>query len=226
MDKPEDRKLRESFKRIRQDMGFFFKELHELKRTLQEIKSDIQTSTDRQTISTHSRHTTDTSTNNYALEAPKTPNLTISTGNGGVSTDRQTHRQTDRHNLNEPSIGKVDLEKVSELIDSFDNFKTELASKFCSLTKQEMVVFATIYQLEEERADIDYQILAKKLSLTESSVRDHVSRMIKKGIPLDKSKENNKKIILSVSPGLKKIASLDAIIKLREAPSKSFRYTE
>jgi hypothetical protein len=40
--------------------------------------------------------------------------------------------------------------------------------------------------------------------------------MINKGIPIHKNKINNKKITLSISPDLKKIASLPTIIRLRE----------
>jgi len=59
-------------------------------------------------------------------------------------------------------------------------------------------------------------ILQKKLNLTESSIRDYVRRLIKKGIPIDKNKINNKNIQLSISPNLKKIASLNTILQLRD----------
>ena len=45
--------------------------------------------------------------------------------------------------------------------------------------------------------------------------RNAIQRLIKKGVPLIKNKENNKKILLSISSELKKIASLNTIIQLR-----------
>jgi predicted transcriptional regulator len=68
----------------------------------------------------------------------------------------------------------------------------------------------------EEAEDPDYYKVAQKLNLSQSSIRDYVQRMINKGIPIEKEKLNNKKIILHISPNLKKIASLNAIIKLRD----------
>jgi len=41
-------------------------------------------------------------------------------------------------------------------------------------------------------------------------------KIIKKGVPVVKSKENNKKVTLSIPPEFKKMASLQSIISLRE----------
>ena len=82
-----------------------------------------------------------------------------------------------------------------------------------------MLIFSVLYQLEEEQGQeghSDYRTLAKRLNLTESSIRDYIGRLIKKGIPVDKIKVNNKNIQLKISPNLKKIASLPTIIQLRD----------
>ena len=79
-----------------------------------------------------------------------------------------------------------------------------------------MLVFSTLYQLEEMSGDVDYKVLAKRLNLTESSVRDYIGRLIKKGIPVEKKRINNKTILLSVSSNLKRITSLSTIIQLRD----------
>ncbi|OGJ21750.1 hypothetical protein A3K73_06940 [Candidatus Pacearchaeota archaeon RBG_13_36_9] len=110
---------------------------------------------------------------------------------------------------------KQQISDASEILASLDNIKREIRRKFKSITKQEMLVFSTIYTLEEQDPDPDYQKIASKLRLSESSIRDYVQRIAKKGIPIEKEKLNNKKIILHISPELKKIATLDTIIKLR-----------
>ena len=172
---------------------------------------------------------TDTSTVNLPLEAVKSQISSISTGNKGVSTDRQTDQQTDTSTGNEGV--KVRLTKnstdkrqengmlgnVSELIDSLDDVKNELKLKVKNLTNQEMLVFTSIYQLEEEGFTVDYAILASKLGLTQSSIRDYIQRITKKGIPIEKSKENNKKVMVSIAPSLKKMATLSTIISLKDA---------
>jgi hypothetical protein len=68
-----------------------------------------------------------------------------------------------------------------------------------------------IYSLENQGFIVDYSILSEKMALSESSIRDYVLKISRKGIPIKKSKENNKKVIISIAPELKKMASLETI---------------
>ncbi len=108
------------------------------------------------------------------------------------------------------------IQEASEILDSLDTLKKEIRRKFKKITKQEMLVFSTIYELEEQYREVDYNKIALKLGLSQSSIRDYVQKMINKGIPITKEKLNNKKILLHISPELKKIASLSTIVSLRE----------
>ncbi len=161
----------------------------------------------------------------------KSPISNISIGNEGVPADRQTDQQTVNKQeiveLNELLIQHIHhhttqqhsqkpLEKVSQVLASLDSIKKDLRVQFKRLTNQEMAVFSTIYQLEEEGFIVDYLLISQKLNLTESSIRDYIQRILKKGIPLIKTKENNKKILLSITSDLKKLATLSTIIQLRE----------
>jgi len=212
--------VKEAFLKVKQDMdilrsqiGDILCQVNELKRTLiQTDTSDRQT--DRQKNQTVPQE----------VEGLKPQNLHVSTGNEGVQTDRQTNQQTDRQvekfalpkkisNLKDP-ISK--LERVSEALASLDSIKKELRTQFKKLTSQEMLVFSTIYQLDEEGLTADYSLVSSKVKLSESSVRDYVQKIIKKGIPIEKTKEDNKKVILTISQDFKKMASLQAIISLRE----------
>jgi hypothetical protein len=107
------------------------------------------------------------------------------------------------------------LEKVSQILGSLDSLKKELRLKFKKLTNQEMCIFSSIYQLEEQGLLVDYPLLSTKLGLSESSIRDYVKNIIKKGAPVVKTKQDNKKIILSIPNDLKKMASLQTILQLR-----------
>ena len=160
-------------------------------------------------------------THNPPQEQLKPQNLGISIGNGGVPTDRQTDRQTDQqtnkssyNQQNNPVESSID--NALQILDSLDNLKKELRLKFKRLTEQELLVFSTLYQFSEEEGHTNYKTLSEKLKLTESSIRDYVGRLIKKGIPVEKIKINNKTIHLSISPSLKKIASLSTILQLRD----------
>ena len=118
---------------------------------------------------------------------------------------------------NSPINIEENIQKASEILDSLDQIKKEISMKFKKLTTQEMAVFSTIYQLEEQNPELaNYKDIALKLGLSQSSIRDYVQRMINKGIPVKKQKIDNKKLLISVSKELRKIASLNTIIKLRE----------
>ncbi|PIN91408.1 hypothetical protein COU57_00715 [Candidatus Pacearchaeota archaeon CG10_big_fil_rev_8_21_14_0_10_32_14] len=158
---------------------------------------------------------------NPPLNDLKSLNNPLSIGNRGVPTDRQTDRPTDQQVLvtkevTLPLNPPTPFESVSNILDNLDGIKKEIRLKFKRLTEQETLVFSTIYQLEEEKGYTDYKEISDKLSLTESSIRDYVGRLLKKGIPIEKNKINNKIIHLTIAPPLKKIASLSTIIQLKD----------
>jgi len=221
-------KIRLAFTKAKQDIDFLANEISQIKQEISQIYQflqDIDTSTLRHKTSTHPATSTQTSTVPYEIEGLKTPNLGISIGNEGASTDRQTDTSTDTstHNLlkipknQENKTIELDIQKATNILDSLDALKKQIRLKFKRVTQQEMLVFSTIYQLEEQAQDIvTYKQIALKLGLSESSIRDYVQRMINKGISIKKHKINNKALILSISPELKRVATLSTIIKLRE----------
>src|SRR4030042_901641 len=148
-------------------------------------------------------------TDDSTFEPLKEQNTALSTGNEGVPTNRQTDRQTDRQ------TEKAYFGDAFEILNSLDNIKKDIRNKFKRITDQEFLVFSMIYQLEEETDIVDYKSLSQRLKLTESSIRDYVGRLIKKGIPVEKTKINNKIIRLSISEKLRKIAPLPVIFQLR-----------
>ena len=234
-------KVKEDISSLKEQLYTISKELFSLKSTILDIKNQTDNQTDRQTnTSTNQTNTNKTQTNkelrqeNRALEGIKTPNFDISTGNEGVQTDRQTIRQTDRQierfvqyskpieeaNYSPPSTISTEdrishIKNVSEILDSLDELKKDLRFKFKKLTSQEMSLFSLIYDLEERGFTVDYSLLSSKLSITQSAVRDHIRNILSKGIPLKKLKENNKKVFLSIPLELKKVASLQTILSLR-----------
>lgn len=169
----------------------------------------------------HQHIESSTPAQNTSLKAVITSFSEVSSGNRGVPADRQTDQQTDQHIQNRDEIhSKVDkissFKHISTALETLDQAKKDIHSQFKRLTQQEMEVFTTIFTLEDQGFIVDYPLLAQKCSLTESSIRDYIQKLLKKGAPLLKTKENNKKILLKIAPELRKIASLPTIQQLRD----------
>jgi hypothetical protein len=207
--------IKEAFEKIQNNLNRLDKELLFIKQELTLVKSLLKESSHNQNIllSTQKYPNTTSSTNNptdnWLFKALNAQKKHISIGNQGVPTDRQTNQQTDRQKENT-------LNNASFLLESLDSLKQEIRHKVKKLTEKELLVFATIYQMEEEGISVNYKLLSERLSLTESSIRDYIRRLLFKGIPLEKIKQNNKEIFISISANLKKIASLSTIIHLRD----------
>ncbi len=188
------------------------------------LSSDIPTNTPTHNskMPAFSDIPTDTPTDGVEIGGLIYPKLGTSMRNGGVPTDRQTDQQTDNfpHFYAQSSPSKPlnqHLYEASEILASLDGIKKEIRLKFKQMTQQEMLVFSTIYQLEEQSSEgVEYRQIAQKLGLSESSIRDYTQKLIQKGIPIEKLKLNNKKILLRISPKLKEIAPLEALLRLRE----------
>jgi len=216
--------IKTAFLKAKKDINDLYNEILYLKAELNEIKLNLkkivltnQDKTDFYLNKTDNLNSTDNSTVPLEIEGLKTSNKDISMGNEGVSTDRQTNNSTDRQTPNLNKNLELDIHEASEILKSLDSLKKEIRFKFKQVTPQEMAVFSSIYQLEEQKNNPPtYSEIASNLELSQSSIRDYVQRMINKGIPIKKQKINNKKILLSISQDLKKIATLSTITQLRE----------
>jgi len=214
--------IKEAFSKVKEDMDVLKMEIEEMRSSLVDLCGIIEKiakkieETKQNNLQDIPTQESETQTiqqiipaQNYPFKPLNPQNIPFSTGNRGVPADRQTHQQTDKQAENS-------IESAAKMLKSLDNLKEEIKQKFKKLTEQEWIVFSTIYQLDNEAGFSDYRGLAERLKLTESSIRDYVARLIKKGIPVDKTKVNDKEIRLNVSQHLKQIASLSAILTLRE----------
>jgi len=221
--------IKEAFQRVKQDMDFLAISLEETNKEMFNLYDEINKINEKidkilknqqNSYSTHKpliqTDPTYSSTHNYHFKPLNSQILPISIGNGGVSTDRQTDTSTDKYTQNDSKNTENTVENALEILNSLDNVRRDIRLKFKRLTNQELLVFSTIYQLDEELGYSDYNILSQRLNLTESSIRDYIGRLIKKGIPIEKVKINNKNIQLRISENLKKIVSLPTILQLRD----------
>ena len=213
---PNQDKIKQAFSKVKEDISFMQSQISLLANQIQELKRTFQqTDTDASQTNKWIIPTVPQEEKGLKHQISK-----ISIGNDGVPTDRQTDQQTD---ANDKKFGLIEqresieqIKKVTELVSSLDTLKHEIRQKFKKLTTQEMLIFSTLYQLTDQGFIVDYSLLAEKTSLTESSIRDYIRKLIKKGVPIEKSKENNKKTILSIPQDFKKIASLSTINSLRK----------
>jgi predicted DNA-binding transcriptional regulator len=136
----------------------------------------------------------------------------FSIGNEGVPTNKQTNKPT--HNTYPTQQYEIPTQNnnISDLVESL---KTDLKRKFRSLTKQEFMVFSVLFTVEKELKIVTYKDISKRLSLSETSIRDYIMRIINKGIPLIKERVNNKTVILRIPTDLRNISTLESLMKLR-----------
>jgi hypothetical protein len=218
-----EEKLREAFAKIKKDMDFLRQEINNIKQDLGDLIHLI----------TRSTHPQQFDTQNGKIKGIK-PYKAISTGNDGVPADSQQTFDTSEI----PEIEEKPLQKEQETKETtpetpqtseapqrlslrqlkkvVDNFTEDLKIKFKSLSKQEFFVFSLVYNLDIQGQKPDYKTIAIKAGLTESSVRDYISRLIHKGIPLKKEKINNKSIVILVPDELKSLATLDNLTRLKQ----------
>lgn len=205
-----EEKLRRSFLKIRQEMNQLNQDIQEIKQYLWDLNEYLSNPA-------HQQHS---STQTQKIEGIKAQ-IPISIGNHGVPADSQQTFDTSKiaqiqgnqeENL-EQTTKKLTLKQIKNIV---ENLTTELKLKFKSLSKQEFFIFSMIYNLDMQGQKPDYKSIAIRANLTESSVRDYISRLIHKGIPLKKEKINNKQVIISVPDELKNIATLDNLTKISQ----------
>lgn len=231
--------IKEAFQKVKQDMDFLNLNIQEINQEILLLHEEIRK------INENIKRITNSSTSSYPTDSSFSPTIqqtiptdstqiqhinepfnhfkaekeVFSTGNGGVPTNRQTDKQTDQRTQKSPFSDKneeTSMENALHILNSLDTLKKEIRLKFKQLTEQELAVFTTIYEFDEQIGFSDYKSISSKLNLTESSIRDYVGRLIKKGIPIEKKKVKNKNIQLNVSLNLKNIASLQTILSLRD----------
>lgn len=200
--------IKEAFQKIKEEIFFLKEEIIALNNKIDNIQTTPTHNNPLKDIPTHQQtHLQTTPTHNYAVQPLYNQNTPISTGNEGVPTNTPTHQQTHQ---------SLDFKEINEIIDSLDSIKKEIRKKFKRLTSQEMLVFSTLYNLEDQQnIEITYKIIANQLNLSESSIRDYINKLINKGIPINKTRQNNKIILLNISKDLKNITNLTTIQKLR-----------
>jgi len=104
--------------------------------------------------------------------------------------------------------------------------KILLENKFRSLTDMEFSVFMAIYHLEEEFGKVTYGDIANKFNLTEATVRNHITNLMNKEIPIDKERTFNQKTFLYIKKNFRELNMASQLLELRQLPKNTFDKTK
>jgi hypothetical protein len=91
--------------------------------------------------------------------------------------------------------------------------RQELIDRFSQLSKQELRTFLTIYDLEE-KGNVSYIDVAKRLNLTEGCIRTYISSLMRKRIPLEKVKFNNKTVVLHIPKEFRELSIKNELVAI------------
>src|SRR3989304_4456360 len=130
--------IKEAFFKIKQDIISLQEQLIAVNQQMEEIKRTLDNKIPTQIKDNESNQQVNQTvqqspTDNLPLYDLKSQNIPVSTGNGGVPTDRQSDSQTDQQSEKKPpnsqKIDKISqIQRVSEVLESLDSIKKELRS--------------------------------------------------------------------------------------------------
>ncbi len=235
-------KVKSSFERVKEEISALKFELQNLRLELNELKSlKEELKAIKEEFSTRNQPhikpnfitpfsignegvPTNQQTNRSTINTPSFPvdgdSPIESNTSTHIPTQNPTHLQHITEKLQQSNTkSNTSSSKINEFKDLnalIETLKTDLKKKFKSLTKQEFHIFSILYSVDKTQNNgVSYQDLAIRAGLTPSSIRDYTQRIIKKGIPLIKERQNNKLIVLKLPLELKNLATLDSLMRLR-----------
>jgi len=223
-----DKRIRDAFSRIKQEMNELKQEISFVKQEISHLSSLIESilsaEVPRNVPNFRQRFIKQDFGTSEQQETIKTQNMTeisptkqVSIGNRGVSALRQQIGNDSAH------LGKEEVEELKrpdtskQLQENVERLKQVLKKTFKKLTKQEFYVFSLLYQLEDEfKRPVTYTDLASRTNLTPNSLRDYISKLIAKKVPIIKEKLNNRQILLKIAPELRNIETLENLMRIVE----------
>ena len=224
----DDDAIKESFRRVKEHMALLEKELRAdrefiivLNSTIEQLSSRVRVLEDKldnkeQIIEkefidkVNKPKIEDLEINNLIIEEKE-----VISNFGMVSpSEREGYLATRQRHFDTPST-PIRHSGTLQNID-FEELKSSLNKAFLSLTNREFKVFSAIYSIEEQnKAPATYAELAQYLDLSSSSIRDYISELIRKGVPITKEKNRNGMAYVSVSKEFRSLNLMSKLLALR-----------
>nr|AQS28465.1 hypothetical protein [uncultured archaeon] len=189
-----------SFKKVKEDMDFLRVELEKVKKYLLFKNNEILS------LKTEIRAL------NEIVSKLREQNNSSSIGNERVINHHQQSSTIINNDFTTEAISYGKGQKPIRLL---------LENKFRSLTDMEFSVFMTIYHLEEELGKVTYKNIANKFNLTEATVRNHITNLMNKDIPIDKERLFNKKILLYIKKDFRELNMASRLLEIRQIPKNT-----
>lgn len=190
-----EHEVRDAFKKAKNDIDGLKAEISVIKGVLEEIKVELRPIKATPKL----EH----------IPLPKEDSHSSSIGNQGVA-NSQRQPTDDRP----PTIN--DNRQRQPTVPGLIELKESLNSAFRRLTNREFSVFMAIYELDKEKGGyITYSELSLRLNISESTVRDFVNQLVRKNIPIDKCRDFNNKVSLSIKNEFKRLNLYQNLLKLK-----------
>ena len=192
----DEERIRNSFEKVRDDMGFLKNELERVKNRLD--KQEEERNSIKSQISQILSFINEIKDNMSFF-------YKISSGNDGVINNHQQSSTI-----------------INDKQQSISAIKSDFEALFRGLTDREFSVFMAIYQLEEDlQAPVSYCEVSKILKITEITVRNYVNSMMNRGIPIEKHRQYNRKVSLSIKKDMRDLNLASKLLKIRQSGSAS-----
>ena len=130
------------------------------------------------------------------------------------------------------SVLESKIDKLTERVDQMQfflqcnsNFIADKTNSFeiSPLTRKEQYVFLVLYALDDEKNAVSYADIAKKTGFTESLVRDYMTSIIAKGVPITKRYINNK-AYLKLNKEFKRLQAKENILCIDTAQKELINF--
>jgi hypothetical protein len=206
-------KVKLSFQKVRESISSLDSRISGLEHELKEVKTLLERAL-------HLQNVPQPKTENpkmpeipefEGLEPPKADSAKSSIGNEGVLRRQPADSLPTKRR-------QTDTAPTDDLKDYYDvqTLKKDLESRFLSLTEAQFKVFMAIYRLEDEmKTSVTYADLAKELLISQSAIRDYISDLVLRKIPLTKTTSPNRKVYLSIKQEFRTLKMLENLLALR-----------
>ena len=202
----DEERIRNSFEKVRKDMSFLKKELESVKLELNRQKEEEKGL--KLKIDDILRFINEIKDNISFFYKISSRNDGVINNHQQSSTIINNEHQSSSTNNNQP--------------ESINDLKEDFESLFKGLTDREFSVFMAIYQLEEDlHGLVRYSDVSKMLKITQITVRNYVNSMISMNIPIEKHRQYNRKVSLSIKKELRDLNLATKLLKLRQSGSHS-----
>ena len=221
--------IKTAFSKVKQEMQLISNEIKELKNEITESKliindilnrlNSLEKTTKEQKINSSTGNDRANQSINHLINQSIT-NQSINQSNIPINAKYEGFRQTSEkkgvdHLINQSPINQSFDQSINQSQEEkLKDLTLDISKTFLSLSKQELKLFLTIYQLEDENIEPSYKNISIKMQLSEHCIRGHLSSLLRKNTPINKKRLNNHTNLLSISKEFRNLNLKQKLINL------------